>query len=192
MGTESGMPGIGGMQLSTALAICSSLLYPCCRINFTLKSTIFNRTWNFSNFKLFEFKQIFQLQNSNGFVSFVSKKNLRFVNRKEIFFQSVSRVQDGGGRRTEGKSVNPEWFTRLPVRVGSSMRTQPTSSLVTRELTREWAPGRASWPPGRLIGSGQSRLTCLHLRDRNYLKASDSQLRLVAPCPVRFIDSSSK
>lgn len=85
--------------------------------------------------------------------------------------------------------MNAEWFTRLPVRVGSSMRTQPTSSLVTRELTREWAPGRVSWPSGRLIGSGQSRLTCLHLRDRNYLKASDSQLCLVAPCPVRFIDS---
>lgn len=85
--------------------------------------------------------------------------------------------------------MNAEWFTRLPVRVGSSMRTQPTSSLVTRELTREWAPGRVSWPSGRLIGSGQSRLTCLHLRDRNYLKASDSQLCLVAPCSVRFIDS---
>lgn len=138
----------------------------------------------FSNFKI----------RTDSFHSFRRKIFDSLTEKKsQIFFQSVSRVQDGGGGRTEGKSVNLEWFTRLPpVRVGSSMRTQPTSSLVTRELTREWAPGRASWPPGRLIGSGQSRLTCLHLRDRNYLKASDSQLRLVAPCPVRFIDSSSK
>lgn len=144
MGTEGGMPGIGGMQLSTALAICSSLLYPCCRINFTLKPTIFNRTWNFSNFKLFEFKQIFQLQNSNGFVSFVSKKNLRFVNRKEItnllpicFARPRWRRKENGRKIGESRMVYPITRPRW------SIHAHATNIIASYARVDTWM---GSWP----------------------------------------------